>query len=176
MEALLKINFSWIKKDVYKFCIENNNWEDLSDYLEKKISLKNKNYKGNLSAVYYQISVSYYLLNEISNAQIFLKKALKLNNNFPPYMEFFCKLNMARNEKELIKVLKNYWIKNPNPNIEKCIDYAFSKKDNLSKVKIISIGPQTSISCRKCFNRLDKEATQYDLEGLLQACIKSIQS
>ena len=43
-------------------------------------------------------------------------------------------------------------------------------------VKIISIGPQTSISCRKCFNRLDKEASQYDLEGLLQACIKSIQS
>ncbi len=41
-------------------------------------------------------------------------------------------------------------------------------------VKIISIGPQTSISCRKCFNRLDKEATQYDLEGLLQACIQSI--
>ena len=35
-----KINFSWIKNDVYKFCIENNNWEDLSDYLEKKISIK----------------------------------------------------------------------------------------------------------------------------------------
>ncbi len=41
-------------------------------------------------------------------------------------------------------------------------------------VKIISIGPQTSISCRKCFNRIDQEASQHDLEGLLQACIKSI--
>ena len=49
-------------------------------------------------------------------------------------------------------------------------------KKILLGVKIISIGPQTSISCRKCFNRLDKEATQYDLQGLLQACIKSIQS
>ena len=78
------------------------------------------------------------MLNEISNAQIYLKKALKLNNNFPPYMEFYFKLNIARNEKELIKVLKNYWIKNPNPNIEKCIEYAFDKKDSLSKIKTIS--------------------------------------
>ena len=31
-----KINFSWIQKDVFKFCIENNNWNDLSNYLEKK--------------------------------------------------------------------------------------------------------------------------------------------
>ena len=49
-------------------------------------------------------------------------------------------------------------------------------KKILLGVKIISIGPQTSISCRKYFHRLDKEAIQYDLEGLLQACIKAIQS
>ncbi len=43
-------------------------------------------------------------------------------------------------------------------------------------VKIISIGPQTSLSCRKYFNRVDQEANQHDLEGLLEVCIQSIQS
>ncbi len=41
----------------------------------------------------------------------------------------------------------------------------------LDGVKLISIGPQTSISCHKYFNRLDKEADTHDLEGLVQACI-----
>ena len=31
-----KIDFSWIQKDIFKFCIQNNNWNDLSNYLEKK--------------------------------------------------------------------------------------------------------------------------------------------
>ena len=41
-------------------------------------------------------------------------------------------------------------------------------------LKIISIGPQTSLSCKKYFNKLDSEAIKYDLEGLVQACIESI--
>ncbi len=44
----------------------------------------------------------------------------------------------------------------------------------LAGVKLISIGPQTSISCRKSFNRCDEEASPHDLDGLLQACIDSI--
>ncbi len=38
-------------------------------------------------------------------------------------------------------------------------------------IKIISIGPQTSISCRKYFNRVDKEANPHDIYGLIQASI-----
>ncbi len=49
-------------------------------------------------------------------------------------------------------------------------------KTILLSVKIISIGPQTSISCRKYFNRFDQEASPHDLEGLLNACIQAIQS
>ena len=41
----------------------------------------------------------------------------------------------------------------------------------ISNIKIVSIGPQTSISCKKHFNRLDKEAKPYDLEGLIEACV-----
>ena len=39
-----KIDFLWIQKDIFKFCIQNNNWGDLSNYLEKKISANNKTY------------------------------------------------------------------------------------------------------------------------------------
>ena len=47
------------------------------------------------------------------------------------------------------------------------------KTDNL---KVISIGPQTSITCQKCFQRVDQEANPHDLEGLLKACIISLQN
>ncbi len=44
----------------------------------------------------------------------------------------------------------------------------------LLNVQLISIGPQTSISCQKYFNRVDQEASQHDLAGLVQASIKLI--
>ena len=49
-----------------------------------------------------------------------------------------------------------------------------SLKDYLLKVKIVSIGPQTSISCKKYFNRIDQEASPHDLDGLVSACIQSM--
>jgi uroporphyrinogen-III synthase len=41
----------------------------------------------------------------------------------------------------------------------------------LSGSAIVSIGPQTSNSCRSALGRVDAEADPYDLDGLLQACI-----
>ncbi len=38
-------------------------------------------------------------------------------------------------------------------------------------VNLISIGPQTSITCKKYFHRVDREANPHDLQGLLNACI-----
>jgi len=34
----------------------------------------------------------------------------------------------------------------------------------------VSIGPQTSRSCREWFGRIDAEADPHDLEGLVSAC------
>ncbi len=44
----------------------------------------------------------------------------------------------------------------------------------LEDVKIVSIGPQTSISCKRFFSRVDQEASPHDLDGLILACIKSV--
>ena len=46
-------------------------------------------------------------------------------------------------------------------------------KTKILDIKIISIGPQTSLMCKKYFDRVDEEAKPYDLEGLTNACIKS---
>ncbi len=46
-------------------------------------------------------------------------------------------------------------------------------RERLDGVNLISIGPQTTISCEKHFSRVDKQAVQYDLEGLIDACILS---
>ena len=70
--------------------------------------------------------------------KFFLEKALSLNKFFPPFMELYCKLGLAKNKNELIKVLKKYWLINPNPNIEQCLENSFKESNALSKLKIIS--------------------------------------
>ena len=41
----------------------------------------------------------------------------------------------------------------------------------LRQVKLISIGPQTSLECQRNFGRVDNEADKYTFEGLLKATI-----
>lgn len=41
----------------------------------------------------------------------------------------------------------------------------------LCKVKLFSIGPQTTLECQKNFGRIDKEADKYTFDGLLKATI-----
>ncbi len=43
----------------------------------------------------------------------------------------------------------------------------------LDGVKLLSIGPQTSNSCKKYFDRVDEEANPHDLDGLVNACLKA---
>ena len=42
----------------------------------------------------------------------------------------------------------------------------------IEKIKIVSIGPQTTISCKKFIRKPDKEASPHDLDGLLKACLE----
>ncbi len=44
--------------------------------------------------------------------------------------------------------------------------------DLIKDIKIVSIGPQTSLSCLKNIRKPDKEAKPYDLDGLVNACIE----
>ncbi len=44
--------------------------------------------------------------------------------------------------------------------------------DLIKDIKIVSIGPQTSLSCLKNIRKPDKEAEPYDLDGLVKACIE----
>ena len=51
--------------------------------------------------------------------------------------------------------------------------FGFDWAAKLEGVNLISIGPQTTISCEKYFSRIDKQADPHDLEGLINACIVS---
>ena len=42
----------------------------------------------------------------------------------------------------------------------------------IKKIQLVSIGPQTTISCKNLIRKPDKEASPHDLEGLLQACLE----
>ena len=42
----------------------------------------------------------------------------------------------------------------------------------IEKIQLVSIGPQTTISCQNFIRKPDSEASPHDLEGLLQACLE----
>ena len=42
----------------------------------------------------------------------------------------------------------------------------------IENVKLVSIGPQTTIRCKNLIRKPDKEANPHDLEGLLKACLE----
>ena len=44
----------------------------------------------------------------------------------------------------------------------------------LKNIKLFSIGPQTSQVCKEIFGRVDKEATKYSFEGLLDVALDSL--
>jgi uroporphyrinogen-III synthase len=47
-------------------------------------------------------------------------------------------------------------------------------RQQIAKARVISIGPQTSLSCRQHLGRLDGEADPHDLQGLVEACVRSL--
>jgi uroporphyrinogen-III synthase len=52
--------------------------------------------------------------------------------------------------------------------------FGASWKERLEGVSLISIGPQTSDTCRECLSRVDEEAEPHDLDGLVAACIRRL--
>ena len=42
----------------------------------------------------------------------------------------------------------------------------------IENVQLVTIGPQTTISCKNFIRKPDKEARPHDLEGLLHACLE----
>jgi uroporphyrinogen III methyltransferase / synthase len=55
-------------------------------------------------------------------------------------------------------------------------DWPIILKDVFKNICIASIGPQTSKTCRELFGRVDVEATEYTLEGLVESIVRSFQS
>ncbi len=42
----------------------------------------------------------------------------------------------------------------------------------IERIKLVSIGPQTTISCNNLIRKPDNEASPHDLDGLLKACLE----
>ena len=47
-------------------------------------------------------------------------------------------------------------------------------RERLEGVALVSIGPQTSLSCRRVLGRVDAEADPHDLDGLVVACERAL--
>jgi len=51
-----------------------------------------------------------------------------------------------------------------------------SWREQLDRVALVSIGPQTSRSCREVLGRVDAEADPHDLDGLVVACGRALRT
>ncbi len=67
------------------------------------------------------------------------------------------------------KTVRYFWqILERSPRPQSCSSW----QDALVRVKVASIGPQTSQSCQEHFGRVDIEAQEYTLDGLVQAVLQ----
>lgn len=52
--------------------------------------------------------------------------------------------------------------------------FAHSWRQQLTGIRVVSIGPSTSERCLKLLGRVDAEASPHDLEGLVAACVRAL--
>lgn len=54
--------------------------------------------------------------------------------------------------------------------------FGASWRQVVDRVKVVSIGPQTSRPCQEVFGRVDAQADPHDLEGLVAACARALRA
>ena len=134
----IKLDHSLILNEGIKFCLNNNEWITLSNFLEEKKG-PNKKMMNTLSIINFKIAKDFYNKNDHKNASLFIKKALKFRDNFPPVIKLYCDLNLIKSKREAINMLHKYWSAFPHPNIADCIAKVFLKEDDIkSKLKLFN--------------------------------------
>ena len=131
------ISINLINNECISFCIKNNNWMDFSNFLKKKRLNKDTKTKNIEGLIDFQIANDFFLKGNKKKAKEYIIKAMDTNKSFPPFVELFCKLKIAKSKRQLIKVLKRYWEDFPHPNIQKCLEYGLESKDQ--KLQIASL-------------------------------------
>ncbi len=131
----IKLDHNLILNESIKFCLNNNQWITLSNFLEGKKGL-NKKVMNTLSIINFKIAKDFYNGNDHKNASVFIKKALRSRDNFPPIIKLYCDLNLIKSKREAINILHKYWSAFPHPNIADCIaKVPFKKNDIKSKLR-----------------------------------------
>ena len=124
-----KISMPFIIYECLDFCIHNNDWLYFSNYLKKYNLKKNNQIKRIESLINYHIGKNFFINGEKSKAKEYIIKALENNKNFPPIVELYCKLKIAKSERKLINILRKYWSEFPHPNIEMCLENGLDSKN-----------------------------------------------
>tara|TARA_Y100001968_G_scaffold330104_1_gene381047 strand:+ start:4287 stop:5096 length:810 start_codon:yes stop_codon:yes gene_type:complete len=99
-----------------------------------------------------------------------------------PAYESFCPKEMPReavdsilaNDVNAIVFTSGKTVSNSVQLLSKTIGKSW--QDSFTDIRIISIGPQTSLNCIKYFGKVDAEADPHDLDGVLNACINILKN
>ncbi|MDC0226623.1 hypothetical protein OAK12_00765, partial [Alphaproteobacteria bacterium] len=110
---------------------KTNNWQQLLDLTEKSFSKKiidKKNYNLNKSIAFFEIAkIKKY--SDVIDAINYIKKALALRSNFPPYVKVYLDILIYDKQyNNAKKIFKKFWNAQPHPEFKNII---FTLADNL---------------------------------------------
>ncbi len=110
-----------------------------------------------------------FLSNAFKSAGAKVTEVAAYESSCPESLPSATKMKVKNNELDAILFSSG----KTSQNSAKLLSRAFGSQwlEKLNNVKIVSIGPQTSLSCKKYFGRVDKEANPHSVEGLVSACI-----
>ena len=79
---------------------------------------------------------------------------------------------LVRQQIDIVTFASSKTVKNFDRLLKQKLKLSNANDDFLQQVCIASIGPQTSQTCRELLGRVDLEAVEYTLEGLIEALVK----
>ncbi len=134
-----KISIKWIIQEALNFCIHNGSWELLAGFLNDKLYKKHNSILHILSLIHLYMSNEFLKKGLLSEAKEYILKAYKVNSSFPPIIEMYCKLNISKSNRDLIKKLKKYWYDCPHPNIINCLENGLKSNDPKVAIRNLDI-------------------------------------
>ena len=134
-----KVSVKWFIEEALNFCTYNNSWEVLEDFLNNNKEKKNSDLLHILSLINLYISSNFFQKGLVSKSKQYALKAYKINPTFPPIIELYCKLNIAKTNRSLIRKLTRYWLEFPHPNIIDCLEHGTKNKDPKISIKYLNI-------------------------------------
>ena len=131
-----KVSLTYFIDEAFNFCIKNDGWEILKKFSLSHRQKGNKDMKTFLNIIDFNLAKQHFEKGSLEEANHVLQRIISNKILLPPVIEMYFKLNFKSSQRNLKKVLKDYWKYFPNENILDFILKYFRELSILEKVKL----------------------------------------